>query len=184
MPNKKISQFTTVGSINSDDVFLINQTGTTNTVTMNTVSAAINTIISDKFIQKPAIVSGGELLIYNGSTATWVASAIMGASLLSTNGYTTLPNGIIMQWGRFSTGMLGSTINVDLTFPKAFPNACFSFVASIGVAIGDYDFIAQYRTDKQSVSYGYPTKTGVEGQAFIDNNIGDDRVIQWYAIGI
>jgi len=73
MPNKKISQFTTVGSINSDDVFLINQTGTTNTVTMNTVSAAINTIISNKFIQKPAIVSGGEVLTYNGSTATWVA---------------------------------------------------------------------------------------------------------------
>jgi len=107
----------------------------------------------------------------------------MGASLLTTDGYTTLPNGIIIQWGQFTTGTGSDSQNVDITFPKAFPNACFSFVASIGVLITDYDKLAQYRKNKQSISYGIPNKTGVEGQAFFDNELSDGRVIQWHAYG-
>jgi hypothetical protein len=108
MPNKKISQFTTVGSINSDDVFLINQTGTTNTVTMNTVSAAIDNNISNKYIQKPAIVAGGEVLTYNGSTATWVASAAP------------VPSGCVMMWT--STTLPDGWIECNGQSTASYPN--------------------------------------------------------------
>lgn len=139
------------------------------------------------YIEKPA-ATNGQILKFNGGTNVWEAGAAPATegtfgTLASTTGYTSLPNGIIMQWGRFSTGMGSNSVNVNVTFPKAFPNACFSFVASIGVAITDYDLLAQYRTNKQSVSYGIPNKTGVEGQAFIDTLTGDDRVIQWHAYG-
>lgn len=86
MPNKKISQFTTVGTINSDDVFLINQSGTTNTVMMSTISAVINTNINDKFIPKPSTATSGQVLTYNGSTSTWAASAAP------------VPSGCVIMW--------------------------------------------------------------------------------------
>lgn len=139
------------------------------------------------YIEKPA-ATNGQILKFNGGTNVWEAGAAPATegtfgTLAATTGYTSLPNGIIMQWGQFRTGTGSASVNVNVTFPKAFPNACFSFVASIGVGTTDYDYVAQYRTNKQSVSYGVPNKTGVEGQAFLDTLTGDDRVIQWHAYG-
>lgn len=42
---------------------------------------------------------------------------------LATNGYTKLPNGLILQWGSI-TPAVGTNL-VTVTFPIAFPNACF-----------------------------------------------------------
>lgn len=46
----------------------------------------------------------------------------MGSNLKSQNGYTTLPNGLILQWGR-------CTDQATVVFPIAFPTECFSVSA-------------------------------------------------------
>jgi len=46
----------------------------------------------------------------------------------STNGYTKLPNGLILQWGKYVTN---SNNPVTITFPISFPNAVFSVVIAI-----------------------------------------------------
>ena len=45
----------------------------------------------------------------------------------STNGYTYLPNGFILQWGL--TGDIAGDNGVNVTFPITFPNACLQVVA-------------------------------------------------------
>lgn len=46
----------------------------------------------------------------------------------STNGYTYLPSGIIIQWGNI--GALGDDGSVYVAFPIAFPNAVVSIVGT------------------------------------------------------
>lgn len=52
---------------------------------------------------------------------------------LAQNGHTRVgpgPNGLIQQWGRFTTAANGS---VSVTFPRAFPNACFVVLVDGGL---------------------------------------------------
>jgi len=101
------------------------------------------------------------------------------------NGYLAMPSwlgGFILQWGN-KTLPLASSVSADITFPIAFPNACYHLSAGIGIPVYDYDASSSYRTDQQSVSYGMPSTTGCEGQAFSSNNISDARYIQWWAVG-
>lgn len=67
-----------------------------------------------------------------------LGSLILNSASLGTNGYTYLPNGMIMQWGYFSGGGGWNTVN----FPIAFPNSC-------GAVITNSEFTASgyYRTD-------------------------------------
>lgn len=44
----------------------------------------------------------------------------------SSNGYTKLPNGFILQWGRMT---VSGSAGVNVTHPIKFPNAIFSFMA-------------------------------------------------------
>jgi hypothetical protein len=101
---------------------------------LKTVTGNVNTL---NFIEKPASVSSGQVLTYNGTTSTWVASSLSAngfTASLSSNGYTYLPNGIIMQWG--SAG--GASSNpATILFPISFPNSCFSVVITNNV--GDVD---------------------------------------------
>lgn len=48
---------------------------------------------------------------------------------LVTNGYYTMPGGLIVQWGRFN---ITGVANLVVSFPLVFPTACFSVVASGG----------------------------------------------------
>ena len=48
-------------------------------------------------------------------------------SVADVNGYTYLPNGILLQWG---TGTSSSDDNQNFNFPVAFPSACFSVVVN------------------------------------------------------
>jgi len=146
MQNKKISEFPVTTSILQDDDFLINHIGTTNTVSFSTVNNTINSSIinsltgdtvtrnlSTNFIRKPASATNGQVLTYNGSTSTWVASAapnVLSGSL-SPNGYTRLPNGLIMQWGITSVIAGGALIQETVTFPITFPNACFNVTSTL-----------------------------------------------------
>ena len=52
------------------------------------------------------------------------------SSDLSQNGYTTLPNGLTMQWGVVST-TINESNEVTITFPKAFSSACFIVIPTI-----------------------------------------------------
>ena len=124
-----------------------------------------------------------ELTVVGDISATGTIYTASSSYSLSSNGYTKLPNGLIMQWGNFRTGMGSSSQNADVIFPVSYTTACYSFVASIGVGASNYDTLLQYRQDKQSISYGIPNLSGVKGQAFIDTNNQDDRIVQWNAIG-
>jgi hypothetical protein len=92
MANKKISEFPVIPTLSSNDVFLINHIGTTSTVSFSTVSdtisqtvssSIINSLTGDTVIQKlssnfikiPTTALSGQVLTYNGTTSTWVASA-------------------------------------------------------------------------------------------------------------
>ena len=75
MPNKKISDFATVTSIQNDDKFLMNSAGTTSTVTLNT----LRDTVTNNSIKLPSPASNGQILTYNGTT--WIA-----ATAPSTNG--------------------------------------------------------------------------------------------------
>lgn len=48
----------------------------------------------------------------------------------STDGYTTLPNGLIMQWGYHTTSYPGDNISATMIFPVTFPNACLNATAT------------------------------------------------------
>jgi len=147
MPNKKISEFPVTTSLLQDDDFLMNHIGTTSTVSFSTVSNTISSSIIDSltgdtvvqklstnFIRKPASATGGQVLTYNGTTSTWVASSLSAngfANSKTTNGYTYLPNGILMQWG--FTGVIagGDNVQQPVTFPIPFPNACFNITSTL-----------------------------------------------------
>lgn len=82
-----------------------------------------------------AEASGAELA---GGTAHKAASAWSHGQLprlRATNGYETLPGGLILQWGEVSTVQGEGTVSVS--WPTTFPNACFPPVGIIkGAASG------------------------------------------------
>lgn len=72
MANKKISQFPVTTSLAGNDAFLINHLGSTSTVAFSSLSSSI----TNDSIKLPSGATGGQVLTYNGSTTTWVASAV------------------------------------------------------------------------------------------------------------
>ena len=94
--------------------------------------------------------TAGQVLTYNGSTSNWVASAVSSAmgstSFTSNNGYTTLSNGLILQWGMDTTSVTTETIRT-VTFGIAFPTACLqAFVCAKNSGGGLYDFVPQVQS--------------------------------------
>jgi len=151
MANKKISEFPITTTLAGGDDFLINHIGTTSTVSFSTVSDTISQTVSSSiinsltgdtvvqklsanFIKKPASATNGQVLTYNGSTSTWVASSLSAQGFTAsktTSGYTYLPNGIIMQWGITPVIAGGANIQETVTFPITFPNACFNVTSTL-----------------------------------------------------
>lgn len=72
MANKKISEFPVTTSLAGDDAFLMNHLGSTSTVAFSSLSAAV----TNNSIKLPSVATNGQVLTYNGSTTTWVASAV------------------------------------------------------------------------------------------------------------
>jgi len=93
------------------------------------------------------------------------------------------PDGTIHQGGNLGGFSGGVPLNADVTFPIQFPTQCDTFVATVGVAAPDYDTHSSYRESHQSISYGMPTHSGVEGQIFITDNFNNARKIHWFAKG-
>jgi len=90
-------------------------------------------------------------LIYNGTF--WVVSSNYKytdfLNSKSTNGYTYLPNGLIFQWGTYSSGSHGPTISLPITFPNtitgltATPTATSSGVMCVTSAVSASSFVAK-----------------------------------------
>ena len=107
-------------------------------------------------------------------------SDVFSAGFLSSkqeNGYTKLPNGIILQWGRVKD--IAYDGRKDLTFPISFPNACLNASAAY---IADTSFV-----QASGVMYvANITKTGmtIEYQT-VDSDASNfpKRDAFWFAIG-
>lgn len=83
-------------------------------------------------LQRPAAPVTGDirfntttsnLEFYNGSA--WQSSDPVEAVSLTANGYIKLANGLILQWGTNLVAIANYSVST-ITFPIAFPNACFN----------------------------------------------------------
>jgi hypothetical protein len=83
----------------------------------NTSAGFIYTSIT----RTPPLFTSGTLVVTGQSSAT------------ATSGFTTLPGGIIMQYGNGTTAapVVNSGSNTTVTFPKAFSSACYAVMASL-----------------------------------------------------
>lgn len=77
--------------------------------------------------------------------------------LASQNGYTFLPGGLLLQWGRIVTGASNNQKKVDVTFTgislKAFPNNNFGGWANMQRDSNDIDTVYLYNFSKTGFSY-------------------------------
>jgi hypothetical protein len=97
-------------------------------------------------------------------------SFTLGASLAAENGYTTLPNGFIMQWGVVPAN---ASHPRRFNFPVTFPNAVYSIVSSVrenNIILSNPVLISNSQADM------YVWKSS---DASIDNTHG----VYWFAIG-
>ena len=121
--------------------------------------------------------TNGQVMTYNGSTNTWAASSLSTqgfAASLTPNGYTYLPNGLIMQWGAYTSGITENTSSI-VTFPIPFNVACFSVVATTrNTAASFRDMVAHV------VSYNRTSFTYLNEQI---NSAQSDDGVNWFAIG-
>lgn len=103
------------------------------------------------------------------------------SSSLTTNGYTYLPNGVIMQWGQVAFNTSEATnVGASVVFPKAFPNAALSVTANT---------TTRYFT----TSDGYSAVCACVGASstgftlYIDSDnaesLTQSQVVNWLAIG-
>lgn len=110
-------------------------------------------------------------------SAADIAAAFPGT--LSGNGYTVLPNGLILQWLTGAQQGAGSEGTQYAVFPIAFPNACFQVIASTQVANPNTESHATY----QLINY---SNEGATVMRQLVSTAGADREPSWprlFAIG-
>jgi hypothetical protein len=91
------------------------------------------------------------------------------APVAGTNGYTFLPGGFIMQWGRATTAS-GATI----TFPQAFPSAVYSIQCTV----------VQNTTNRHFVYVRSQNTTGFVTTQLDSGGIAETSTFSWTAIGV
>lgn len=111
-------------------------TGVTGTISSSNISPVTGTgdvvlSISPTFTGTPLSTTAT-----NATNTTQIATTAFAYGTLSatTNGYTKLANGLIMQWGYTAQGGTTTTI----TFPIAFPTAVYSVVAQMRDTAANY----------------------------------------------
>ena len=127
-------------------------------------------------IYSSATAGSGELWFVRGASATGIQLTGPGTPLTGDNGYTFLPGGILLQWGRKSlsgTGQQNVTINYLAEGNIAMPNDTFIAVATLRNSSAS-------TTNNPTVSIGTRTSAG-----FILHYSGDSgyNEFQWIAIG-
>jgi len=93
-------------------------TGLTNTNTLN-VTGAVNTatVFATGSINAASVFLANSTALKHGTN-----TFTLGTSSVAANGYTYLPNGLLMQWGHLTYGSITSTIS----FPISFTINCYS----------------------------------------------------------
>jgi hypothetical protein len=111
------------------------------------------------------------------------AAVALGARVTATNGYYTLPPGILLQWGTYSSNIsiaVGSAPTpVAITFPTAFPTACLNIQVSTRDPSNDYvaDSWPAVGTFTASGFNMVPQNTGNAGTNYTLHGF------TWFAIG-
>jgi hypothetical protein len=90
----------------------------------------------------------------------------LGTNSLGNSGYQKLPGGLILQWGRGTTGNGSASV----TFPLAFPNACFAAVPSWNIGSNQSIYAIEAST---------PTTTGFA----VYSSAGYVFDFFWFALG-
>jgi len=93
-----------------------------NIVAKNDLSNVLDEIILDKLKNVDGEGSGLDADLIRGLPADFTCD-------LSENGYTKLPNGLIIQWG--TAQATGTNSIENFTFPITFPNVTFSVVVTM-----------------------------------------------------
>jgi hypothetical protein len=122
--------------------FEANSINSTGSVTIGGDVSITGTLSVTGSTSMPGGVSGNVSVsgLISASTAPTVGdhltnkSYVDGAVSKTANGYVTLPNGLILQWG--TTANVAPDNSVVVTFPIAFPTACVNVQASVKTGTG------------------------------------------------
>jgi hypothetical protein len=109
----------------------------------------------------------------NAKVITDCAADTFLASSLTPNGYVTLGNGLIMQWGRTNANPNGITV---IPFPTAFKSQVFSVVLS-----GTSDTGSNAKDNWPSI-FNHPSSTTLTTFRITSANDTPD-LVSWWAIG-
>ena len=114
--------------------------------------------------------SGLDADLFQGAAASdFVKDSDYTTSAVS-NGYVTLPNGLMVQWG--STFVPGNQTNKATSFPTSFPTACFQVIAtSVVSSAGEGD------------NWGLGSTSPTTSTYYLTNGNGSSRLFRFIAIG-
>ena len=109
----------------------------------------------------------GALPAIDGSNLTGIVTGLTASAFSqNANGYITLSNGLIIQWGR--VGALANGGNRTVSFPITFPNNCWSLAASWTVMTSGTHHSAFPDTSITTSSFGAHNVSGAtNGVVFI-----------------
>lgn len=100
-------------------------------------------------VERMRIDSSGDLTLTSNNL-------FLGTRSIATNGYTRLPNGLILQWG--VTGNIGQDSSGSVTFPIAFPSAVYCITITgrqgINTTSGGSDTISTQSTTGFTIAHG------------------------------
>lgn len=171
----------TEGSAASDDLDTISggQNGQVIFIRSANSSRDINLTTSGNIVplgNVSSVITDTNIVIglrYDSGLAKWVAfSSNLVTATKSTNGYSYLPNGLIVQWG--TSGSIASDSSTTVTFPISFPNNCFCVTQapkSSSAIVDNWGMVLSFTTSQAVLARGANSGT-------IESNVS-----YWMAIG-
>lgn len=116
---------------------------------------------------------------------------------LNHDGYVKLPNGLIIQWGKFNICAWGSSSDggrswtAEKSYPITFPGTAFAVIAQAGpVVINNANEVSSTQDNCQQTVSVYPVHTpnssrtsAFRVRVFFSNNLSSERIVQWVAFG-
>lgn len=121
------------------------------------------------------LTDDNDCVVLYKTTTFWTTIAVSSydsfAYLKAVNGYTKLPNGIILQWGSFSSA---DSINTVVTFPITFPTSC------ICITLGNF---GANGTDQYANGFKAISTTSNVSDVTIRNLTNGTNLCYWQALG-
>ena len=134
--------------------------------------------------------NGGRLRASYGATGSGDSNAatLLGdfTSYPSSIGYQKFPSGIIMQWGVFSTSAWSGIYGPAVSFPVAFPNACWQvLICEGGAGTWNSGVATVYAAPNIYSSYFQPAALLWDGSAWVGPESGGTYNLgfRWMAVG-